>query len=103
MKLFTKAIERALPTNDATAHLDIDDLTVHVKLFNPTGIGTWWLYSYDPDTRIAYGLCDLGHPELGPVSLIELEDFRGRFGLGIERDRHFTPAPLREIMERVGA
>jgi hypothetical protein len=38
-----------------------------------------------------YGLCDLGmgFPEFGTVSLEELAAYRGRFGLGIERDLHF--------------
>ena len=43
------------------------------------------------DTDILFGLCDLGFgcPELGYVSLRELESVKGRFGLGIERDLHF--------------
>ena len=40
-----------------------------------------------------FGLCDLGmgEPELGYVSRAELESIRVRFGLGLERDMHFTP------------
>ncbi len=30
-------------------------------------------------------------PELGDIGLLELFEFRGRFGLGIERDLHFRP------------
>ena len=103
MQLLTQENLKALPTNDDTAHLGIEELTVQVKLFNPSGIGTWWLYSYDADTEIAYGYCDLGFPELGAVSLAELKAHRGAFGLGIERDRHFSPTPLREIMDAVPA
>lgn len=35
--------------------------------------------------------CDLGmgEPELGYVSLIELQSLRGKLGLPIERDQHF--------------
>jgi hypothetical protein len=33
----------------------------------------------------------MGCPELGSVSLSELESVRGRLGLPIERDRHFSP------------
>lgn len=64
-----------------------------VKLFNPTGAGTWLLTEIDPsDETVAWGLCDLGmgFPEFGTVSLTELATYRGRFGLGIERDLHFT-------------
>jgi hypothetical protein len=64
-----------------------------VKLFNPCGAATWLLTEIDPDDEtVAWGLCDLGMglPEFGTVSLTELAEFRGRFGLGIERDLHFT-------------
>jgi hypothetical protein len=64
-----------------------------VKLFNPCGATTWLLTEIDPDDEtVAWGLCDLGmgFPEFGTVSLTELAAYRGRFGLGIERDRHFT-------------
>ena len=45
----------------------------------------------DPECPdIAFGLCDLGFPELGSVSIRELESVRGPIGLGIERDRHWT-------------
>ena len=50
------------------------------------------LTEIDPDDHtVAWGLCDLGmgFPEFGTVSLTELQAFRGRFGLGIERDLHF--------------
>jgi hypothetical protein len=63
-----------------------------VKLFNPCGAGTWLLTEIEPDEPdIAWGLCDLGVgcPEFGRVSLGELEAYRSRIGLGIERDRHF--------------
>ena len=101
MKLLTKEILDRLPSNDDTAELGIDELTVQVKFFNPTGIGTWYVYSYDPETGIGYGLCDLGYPELGAVSIPELESVRGPLGLGIERDMHYSPRPLREVMDAV--
>ena len=64
-----------------------------VKLFTPYGSATWLLTEIDPaDETVAWGLCDLGMgvPEFGTVSLTDLSEYRGRFGLGIERDRHFT-------------
>lgn len=65
-----------------------------VKLFNPYGAGTWLLTELDSeDPDIAFGLCDLvmGCAELGSVRISELESVRGAFGLGIERDMHWTP------------
>ncbi len=63
-----------------------------VKLFNPCGAATWLITEMMPDEPdILFGLCDLGFgcPELGYVSLAELECVRGPLGLGIERDLHF--------------
>jgi hypothetical protein len=63
-----------------------------VKLFNPCGAATWLLSELDPeDHDIAFGLCDLGFgfPELGNVSIEELESVKGPLGIGIERDLHF--------------
>jgi hypothetical protein len=65
-----------------------------VKLFTPDAGATWLLSEIDPDDHDhAFGLCDLGHgcPELGYVSLTELQSVRGRFGLPVERDLHFAP------------
>jgi hypothetical protein len=64
-----------------------------VKLFYPAGAHTWLLTEMKPDNPdILFGLCDLGmgFPELGYVSLSELESVRGLLGFGIERDLHFT-------------
>ncbi|MBP3982407.1 MAG: DUF2958 domain-containing protein [Burkholderiaceae bacterium] len=64
-----------------------------VKLFTPDAGATWLLTEIDPDDEDhAFGLCDLGlgFPELGYVSLAELMSVRGRLGLLVERDLHFT-------------
>jgi Protein of unknown function (DUF2958) len=62
-----------------------------VKLFTPDGNATWLLTELDPDSDLAFGLCDLGlgEPELGYVCLIELRSVRGGLKLPIERDMHF--------------
>lgn len=72
--------------------LDSDVYPV-VKLFTPDANCTWLLTEIDPEEPdIAFGLCDLGmgFPELGCVRLSELESLRGRLGLPVERDLHFT-------------
>ena len=86
MNLFTKAQEKKLRANFG---VDKDHKPV-VKLFNPTGAGTWLLTELAPN-GIAFGLCDLGFgsPELGYVDLEELRTTRLPFGLRIERDLHF--------------
>lgn len=75
--------------------LDNDDFDPPpvVKLFTPDAGATWLLTEIDPDDHDhAFGLCDLGHgfPELGYVSLAELQSVRGGLGLQVERDLHFT-------------
>ena len=97
MKLFTKQQYNKLLSNgrkqaDAIEQGESLDFKPVVKLFNPTGVGTWLLSEIDPDyLDIAFGLCDVGYPELGSVSISELENFKGVLGLGIERDLSFSP------------
>ncbi len=76
----------------SAAGQDFDPYPV-VKLFTPDAGATWLLTEIDPDEPdIAFGLCDLGlgFPELGTVRLSELAELRGRLGLPVERDLHFT-------------
>ena len=98
MKLFTQSqyqclvmnYERQDPVRGTPHEIDFEPV---VKLFNPVGAGTWLLTELEPNEQIAFGLCDLGMqcPELGSVSIIELESVRLPMGLGIERDRYWVP------------
>ncbi len=95
MKIITKAINAQLLTNHATEAADGGTGSVRppLKLFLPWGAATWLISERDPENPdLLFGLCDLGFgsPELGSVSLAELQSVR-RFGLGLERDRHFKP------------
>ena len=76
-----------------------EDAIVFVHFFNPCGSGDWLIAEGSPegDDFIMFGLCDLGFPELGYVSLNELQAVRGPLGLGIKRDLHLTPRMLREV------
>lgn len=75
-----------------------------VKLFTPDGGGTWFLTEYDPKEGLLFGLCDLGlgFPELGYVSLDELESIRGRLGLRVEVDLYWGNKPLSAGYEYLG-
>ena len=70
-----------------------------VKFFNPVGAATWLVTEMDPDENdYLFGLADLdmGFPELGSISLSELQEYRGPLGLGIERDLYFkSKYPIR--------
>lgn len=57
-----------------------------VKLFNPLGEGVWLATELDEDGDTLFGLADLGEPELGSFSLLEMTAVRLPLGLGIERD-----------------
>lgn len=92
--LFNDDIRAILLANGekTKAGVDHDPFPV-VKIFTPDGGATWLLSELDPDDPdIAFGLCDLGlgHPELGTVSVTELESIRGHLGLPVERDRAFV-------------
>jgi hypothetical protein len=93
MKLLTNALIAQLIRNgEASREREVDHQPV-VKLFAPDANATWLLTEIDPeDDDRAFGLCDLGLgcPELGYVSLVELEGLRGPMGLRVERDFHFT-------------
>jgi len=88
MKLITEEIKTKLASNKGDPNLD----KPYLKLFSPTGAATW-LISEMIDEDTLFGLCDLGmgFPELGYVSLQELESIELPFGLKIERDMFFTP------------
>lgn len=86
--LIPDALRPQLAAN--AAHPDGDPVPV-LKLFNPTGPGTWLITELDPDGDTMFGLCDLDMDcvELGSVSLRELTSVTLPFGLTIERDVHF--------------
>ncbi len=91
MDLMPDDIRARLLANGA-AEAETDHVPV-VKFFDPTDAATWLITEMLPDDPdILFGLCDLGMgcPELGTVSLSELQSVRGRLGLGIERDVYFT-------------
>jgi len=101
MTLLTEELRQQLLKNGA-AQGGVDHVPL-VKIFDPAGAATWLITVMMPtegetaEPDILFGLCDLGfgHPELGYVSLAELEAVKGQLGIGLERDLHFNGcAPL---------
>lgn len=98
---YIRQADRMPSTDEARAQ---DDPMVLVKLFNPTGAGTWYLCGYDAEDRIAFGAADIHEFEVGDMSMAELVELRpqgaiqgfGRFSLPLERDLYFQPCRLSE-------
>ena len=99
MKLLTKGLlERfaKVGRQEETA-----DPIVVAKFFNPTGAGTWYATEYDPEEKIFFGYVSIfgdWNDEWGSFSLEELESYRGKFGLGIERDINFDERKISEVV-----
>ena len=107
---FTQTIRQKLIANGArSAAGEVIDPIPVVKLFTPDANATWLLTEIDPDNPdIAFGLCDLGLgcPELGSVSLKEIESLRGPLGLPVERDQYYGEkrrlSEVAKMAKRVG-
>jgi len=69
----------------------------YLKFFDPCSNWTWFVTEFDGRDTF-FGLV-IGHfVEFGYFSLTELAACKNRLGIGIERDIHFTPKTLEEIM-----
>ena len=95
MKLMTKEIQKKLPK--LYSQEDNSNPTIQVKFFCPWNQWTWYGIEYDgKDTFFGYVI---GHEkEYGYFTLSELKSVKGFMGLGIERDLHFKPKPIKEII-----
>ena len=98
MKLLTKALEKRFA--EIGRQENSRDPIVVAKFFNPTGAGTWYATEYYPDERLFFGYTVIQVGEWGYFSLDELESYRGRFGLGIERDLYWDETPASEVLEK---
>lgn len=121
MKLLTKEVIELLKGYGlySTENVPVEAKLVRVKFFDPTGRFTFYvteanallsdgsevpfekLNGNQPMDVTLFGFCisPLGEDcdEWGYQSLNELQELRGRFGLGIERDLHFKPCAFSEV------
>ena len=99
MKLLTKELlERFAKVGRQE---DVKDPLVIAKFFNPAGAGTWYATEYDAEERIFFGYVSIfgdWNDEWGSFSLDELESYRGKLGLGVERDRYFDEKKISEVV-----
>ena len=105
MKILTKKIEEAFAKQGACNQKSMKDIFIIMKLFNPIGAGTWYLYEkLDDDIYMCFA--NLGDPmmaEIGTVSMSELTSLQLPLGLKIERDMHFDPfeKTLEEVYNKI--
>jgi len=102
MLLLTKELEKRFAQVGSQEEVPTEDKIIIAKFFNPTGAGTWYATEYDPTTKEFFGYvsifgddCD----EWGYFSLAELQEYKGQFGLGIERDLHFGEKKFSEVIK----
>jgi len=102
MKLLTKEIRKNLPK--LYSQENVKDPLVQVKFFHPMSDWTWYATEGQPVLDddgnevdfTFFGAVDGFEFELGYFSLAELESVKVR-GLGIERDKFFTPVLLSQV------
>lgn len=94
MQLLTKENRKQLPKLYAQEDKGWDAIA-YVKFFTPDTNWTWYATEFDGVDRF-FGLVDGFEQELGYFSLNELKHVRGPLGLQVERDRYFTPKPLKD-------
>ena len=113
MKLLTKGLQKQLPP--LYSQEEVEDPIVRAHFFDPCGAANWWITeggivlpgetAEEVEVYMMFGLCDLGFgfPELGYVSMDELQSVKGPLGLGIERDKYWTPKALSEVTAKAKA
>ena len=72
------------------------------KFFDPHGHWTWYLMNQDPNNPdYLWGIVNGNELEMGSFSLSEIKDFKGQFGLGIERDLYFKTMTAEALWEKL--
>jgi|SRR5271157_5335733 len=101
MKLLTKELEQRFAK--VGSQENVKDPLIIAKFFNPAGAGTWYATEYNPEERIFFGYASIfgdWNDEWGYFSLDELQSFKGKLGLGIERDLYFEEKPASQVIEQ---
>ena len=96
MKLLTETIRKQLPELYSQDGKGRNQIAV-VKFFSPMSSWTWYATEFDGHDTF-FGLVDGFEKELGYFTLSELESVELPYGLKIERDIHFTPTALINLM-----
>ena len=95
--LMTKDMRRKIPVLYSTENKKPENIKVHAHYFTPFSNWDWYITEFDGKDRM-FGLVKGHDVELGYVSLSELK----KQGMNIERDRHFAPKSLSNVMKETG-
>jgi len=96
IELLTNEIRAQLPPLYSQEH--VEDPLVICKFFTPDSNWTWYALEFDGED-LFFGWVVGFEKELGYFLLSELVEARGPLGLPIERDLHFSPTQLSEVMK----
>lgn len=96
-ELLDKASRESLPPLYTNEEIGLAALAL-VKFFTPDSNWTWYASEFDGED-IFFGLVSGFEVELGYFSLSELDAVSGPLGLPIERDLHYHPTKLKELIE----
>lgn len=91
---YIRASDKLPSTDEAAAMVDP---MCRVKLFGG-GSWTWFIAGFDPETGMAFGVTKGWETEIGDVDLNEIKTLRIAFGLPVERDLHWTPQSVQQLM-----
>jgi hypothetical protein len=99
MKLMTKTLEKRFA--QIGSQEEVNDPNIIAHFFNPAGAGDWYVTEYNPADRILFGYASIfqdWNDEWGYTSLDELQSYKGRWNLGIERELYWTEKPASKVI-----
>lgn len=108
MQLYTESQKKQLNKNWEIETRTGNMQKAVIKLFNPSGIGTWYVTSMTEDETIAFGVCSIQEVEIGSIDMTQLKRIKiPPLNLPIERDIHFeankyTPEECIEMEKKYG-
>ena len=96
-KLLTAELAEKIPGLYDSEGTPVAEKMLYAHYF--TGSADWYIAELDRETGEMFGRCDLGlgFPEWGYVTIQQLAELRGQFGLPVERDIDFKPRTAREL------
>ena len=102
MKLLTAELLKRFKKVGNDEETSTENKVIICKFFNPTGRGTWYATEYNEKEKMFFGYVSIFgdyNDEWGYFTIDELEDFKGKFGLGIKRDITFKEIQFKDLQK----